>query len=232
MNKKVLISVVSFLGVGAIIVLSALLINQQNEINNLKNGSAKISSSSEVKKEAETEGIKGGEVAPVASKNTFESKHTNLKFEYPEGWTISEKQQGNRASGDVYVYTTTLTNKNGKKIVLMEGLNSGLGGTCLDENKKITVNKLNDSKISGFPVVEISNGLSEIFVSHSSKHGQVSECEASWFSVLTVAGVNSPIKFNTGDPLYAKFELEGKSSDLSAVEKKEVVEILSSLSLK
>lgn len=231
MNKKVLISVVSFLGVGAIIVLSALLINQQNEIKNLKNGSAKMSSSGEVKKETKAEEIKGGEVAPVASKNTFESKHTNLKFEYPEGWTISEKQQGNRASGDVYVYTTTLTNKNGKKIVLTEGLNSGLGGGCLDESLKVSVGKLADSKISGYPVVAMLNGRNEIFVSHSTKVGNLSECEAGWFPTLT-ADRNSPIKFNNGDPLHAMFQFEGAVSDITPEENKEIVEILSSLSLK
>ena len=209
--------------------------HQQQEIKNLK---TQIENSA---KRSENEPVETNNQA--VKKLTWKSEITNLKFDYPESWTI---KVGDPRLDLFGTRNVTLMNKTGKTIILNEDFNGGIGGTCSEEQRGQTTafSKLATTSIEGLGVFEtrgktirIFSGYHELYVSKTAKEGKFDSCDVVYYPVIRAGESDdedavSQIESKNGNRLISVvFGYDGKVSELSVDEKAEIVEILSSLSI-
>jgi hypothetical protein len=166
---------------------------------------------------------------------TFKSKHTNITFQYPSNWTLKET--------DAIIPGVVLTNENGRELDFYENFEGGLGGFCRDysqDNKVLTFKKLAKTGVDNVNVFEVKDekGGVEIGLSRAvSDDGKHNYCDIQYYFILSslydyLGPLVTGIKSKTGQELvYAYFMFGSQNDDLSAKEKAEMVEILSSFRL-
>jgi hypothetical protein len=172
--------------------------------------------------------------SPNIEKKTFKSKISSISFDYPSDWMLSETSEKNENVDQA----KTILQKNGKTIELNEvKMLGGLGGRC-DENQKGTI--LRAEKLAGIQPTGSWSVMEYRYTGKSEKALKVIDrnrsgdydCENGGF------GWEYPIgqyAFEQGgftgsnNLVGLEFKFVGDSSKLSAEEKKEIVEILSSL---
>ena len=206
---------------------------------NQKSQNAEVSRS---KSQATQSGEAGGtskaenEISSVsnAEKKTFKSKISSISFDYTSDWSLTETSEKNENVDQV----KTILQKNGKTIELDEvKMLGGLGGRC-DENQKGTI--LRAEKLAGIqPTVSWSvmeyqyTGKTEktLKVVSKDRSGDYN-CENGGFGwEYPIGEYDFAVGGFTGlkGLVGLEFKFVGDSSNLSAEEKKEIVEFLSSL---
>jgi hypothetical protein len=197
--------------------------HQQQEIKNLKTQIENSAKKSE-NKPAETDN------SQTVKKLTWKSEITNLKFDYPESWTLGKKNE--ELFPDRH---TVVLSKNGKETYFEED-ESGFGAGPCDDQTFIQFKRHARIMNNTLSVVEESGSQNRIYVSTDTdlKDGMVKFCDTVMDSVILPKDQN-----DTWGGIYSgsrkprvSFYYNGDSSNITVEEKAEIIEILSSLSLK
>ena len=197
--------------------------HQQQEIKDLKNQIENSAKKSESK-------LAEANNSQAAKKLTWKSEMTNLKFDYPESWTLGNKNEElfpNRH--------TVVLSKNGKEIYFEED-ESGFGAGPCDDQTFVQFKRHARIMNNSLSVVEESGSQNRIYVSTDTdlKDGTVKFCDTFLDDVILPKDQNDTrggIYIGSRKPRIS-FYYNGDSSNITVEEKAEIIEILSSLSLK
>ncbi len=168
-------------------------------------------------------------VSRVTKKSTWSSQITNLKFSYPESWSLTDEKDE-----DDSTHAVILT-KGGKEIRFEES-ESGFGAGYCDSQETIQFKRHNRIMNGSLSVVEESGEQNRIYVSTNTtlSDGTVKVCDTFTDGAIlpTSQTDNRGGIYNSQRKPRISFYYHGDSSKLTTEEKAEVIEILSSLSLK
>ena len=202
---------------------------QSTEVSRSKSQTSETGGASEISK------VENGtsDISSVGKK-TFKSKVSGISFDYPSDWAVSETSEKNSNIDQVI----TILQKNGKSIELDEiKMVDGLGGRC-DENDKRPI--LRAEKLAGIKPTGSWSVMEYQYTGKAEKTLKVVNKDRGGDYTCENGGFGWEYPINEGDfarggftGLFGlkglEFKFVGDSSKLSAEEKKEIVEILSSL---
>lgn len=245
MKKKILAGVSGVVGVAIVAALGTVTTLQQNELKSLRETASKEAN------QIEAENNEAEKV--VVAKKAYESKYFNVKFEYPESWTLREKSDVNRDDeyGNKFRSEGVELVKDGKIIKFVMGNGLGVGGIiCQDEYMRefqFNMEKAADTKISGLAVAYIApvpygdyavdEHITEQFrVVSGDEFGDLNYCQKADGRLNRILESRHEVGFRVEDsadptPIFS-MQYVGNRDNLSEESKKEIIEILSSISLK